>query len=142
MASKTQASSSTQEINKAFDALTGGFGTGFDSVMKANAQASKTWMENWQKVTKEFWDYCNTRWRTDLETMRELSECKDPIQAMQLQASAVQNGLKQNMDEAAKLADMASDASVNCFKQIDEGLRQANNMGAKAEGKQESKQAA
>lgn len=112
-------------MSKAFESLTSGFGVNFDSLMKANAQASQVWMENCSKISRELMDFMNTRWTNDLEAARKLGECRDPFQAFQIQADTLQTAMKQYIDEAAKLTDMTTDAGVSCFKSIDEGVREA-----------------
>lgn len=116
---------SAAAINKAFESFGNGFGTNMDSLMKANAQAGQVWMENCSRISRELMDFANSRWTKDMEAFRELSECRDPFQAFQIQANTVQTAMKQYMDEAAKLTDMATDAGVSCFKSIDEGVRSA-----------------
>jgi len=111
--------------NKAFEMFTRNFGTNMDSMMKANAQAGQVWMENCSKIGRELMDFANDRWSQDVEAFRKLSECRDPFQAFQVQAECVQQMMRQYMDEAAKLTDMATDAGVSCFKSIDEGVREA-----------------
>lgn len=132
MATKTQTFPASEMMNKMFEGFTNGFGQNFDGVVKANTQAGQLWMENCQKIGRELVDFYNTRWSSDVEAMRKLAECKDPFQAMQLQADCMQTAMKQYMDEAAKITDMATDASVNCFKQVDEGVRQATAESAKS----------
>lgn len=121
---------SAAAMNKAFESFGNGFGTNFDSLMKANAQAGQAWMESCSRISRELMDFANSRWSRDLEAFRELSECRDPFQAFQVQANTVQTAMKQYMDEAAKLTDMATDAGVSCFKSLDEGVRSASSSGS------------
>lgn len=120
---------SGEAVNKAMEAFTANFGTNFDSIMRANAQAGQLWMENCSKIGRELMNFANDRWSKDLEAFKKLSECRDPFQAFQLQADCMQTMMRQYMDEAAKVTDMATDAGVSCFKSLDEGVRTAANGG-------------
>ncbi|WP_161958822.1 phasin family protein [Ferruginivarius sediminum] len=120
---------SAAAFNKMFEGFGDDFGTNFDSLMKANAKAGQVWMEQCSKISRELMEFTNNRWSKDVEAFRELSECRDPFQAFQVQANCVQSAMKQYIDEAAKLTDMATDASVSCFKSIDEGVRSATSSG-------------
>lgn len=120
---RTQAASET--MGKTMEAFTKNMAPNVESMMKANAQVGQMWMEQWNNISRELMNFANTRLTHDMEVMQQLTSCRDPFQAMQLQSECLQKASKQYMDEAGKIADMASEASVNCFKQMDEGLREA-----------------
>ena len=101
------------------------FGPNVDTLVKANAQAGRIWMESYNKIGRELMDFVSERWNRDVETMRRLSECRDPFQAFQVQADCMQTAMKQYMEEYAKLADMATDANVSAVQSLDEGMRNA-----------------
>lgn len=101
------------------------FAPNIDTLMRANAEAGRIWMDNYNKMSREFMDFVSDRWNRDVEAMRRLSECRDPFQAFQVQADCMQTAMKQYMEEYAKLADMATDASVSAVKSLDEGVRTA-----------------
>lgn len=125
MANKTRTVSPSATMTTMFESLTNGFGWNFDGLAKANAEAGRAWMQSWQAIGRELADFYNARWASDVEAMNKLAACKDPAEAMRLQADVVQAAAKQYMDEAVKVAGMASDAGADCYKQVDANFRRA-----------------
>lgn len=122
--SRTQAAAD-ETMSKAINTFTQNMAPNLESLMNANAEAGRVWMDHWNNINQELVDFANTRLSHNMEVIQQMSSCRDPFQVMQLQTECFQTASKQYMDEIGKLADMATEAGVNCFKQLDEGLRTA-----------------
>jgi hypothetical protein len=132
---QTQTAKTIESGSPNVDEIANGIAGNVDHIMKANAQASQALLENWSKIGQELMTFANSRWGCDMDAVRELSECRDPFKAFQIQTNAFQTMMTQYMDEAAKIANMATDASVSCFRSLDNGLREASQQGVSGKGR-------
>ena len=126
MATATQRTQeTTEEMSKDVERFAQNLAPSFEAMMKANAQAGQIWMEQLNNISNELITFTNNRLSHDMEVMQRLSNCRDPFQAMQIQSECLQTASKQYIEETGKIAEMATEASMNCFKQMDQGLRDA-----------------
>jgi hypothetical protein len=100
----------------------------FDAQMKANARAGQMWLDSWTKLTGEMTSFAMKRWTGGAEMFRRCCACRTPMELLELQAEFVQRMLGDYMREAARLADMETDAATAKIGEMDRGVREAAGM--------------
>lgn len=89
---------------------------------KANAEASRKWLQGFGRMSHELMAFSSSRMQEDLQAMQRLAACSDPGEAMQVQCDCLNRMVKAYADEAQRLYELASETGASCMEATDENV--------------------
>lgn len=115
-----------------FEAVAQGMNGQFGYMMKANADAGRQWLEGVNRISSELMTFSSNRLQHDMQAVQKLAECKNPNDAVKLQTECWSECVRDYMQEAQRLCELASDASSNYLSSLDGGGHSETKASSKA----------